>query len=149
MSTEDPRDNDSNDMADAEDDYVFLTVEQVIVLHAESIRRYSPGESTAIRDPGLLESAVMAPQQTFGGNYLYPSAAEMAAAYLIGLSQNHAFENGNKRIGFAACSVFLRLNGYQLLLTQDEAVALTMGVVNHKREREQVIAVLQNGIQPL
>ncbi len=105
-----------------EDDVVFLSVDQVVSLHEEGIRRYSPTESLNIFDKGLLESAVMMPQQTFGGQYLYQTLPEMAAAYMVGLTLNHAFENGNKRIGFAACSTFFRLNGYRLTLSEDEAV---------------------------
>jgi len=121
----------------------FLTVEQVVLLHEESIRRYSSGESAALRDPGLLESAVMNPRQTFGGDYLYDSLAAMSAAYLIGLCQNHAFENGNKRVAFAACATFLRLNGWQLTLTQDEAVDLTLRVAERRIDRDEVVAVLE------
>src|SRR3569623_9486 len=96
---------------------IFLTVEDVKELHAASIRQFSPGESTTVLDEGRLEAAVMQPQQTFDGQYLYSSLAEMAAAYLIGLAQNHAFENGNKRVAFATSSIFLRINGFGLPLT--------------------------------
>jgi len=127
----------------------FLSVEQVIDLHVESIRRHSPTESLAIRDTGLLESAVMTPQQTFGGEFLYETITAMAAAYLIGLSGNHAFENGNKRVAFAACSTFLRMNGWRLTLSQDEAVDLTLRVVNHQLSRDAVIELLDNAIEQL
>ena len=102
----------------------FLTIEQVNELHEEAIHRYSPGESLSVLNQGLLESAVATPQQTWGGEMLYRSLEEMAATYLIGLNQNHAYENGNKRVAFAACSAFLRMNGFQLTLTQEEAVDL-------------------------
>ena len=73
----------------------------------------------------------------------------MAAAYLIGLVGNHAFINGNKRIGFAACSTFLRMNGYQLTLTQEEAVELTLSVATHKIERPEVVKRIEAATQPL
>lgn len=129
-----------------EDDVVFLTVDQVISLHKEGIRRYSPTESLNVLDKGLLESAVMTPQQTFGGQYLYQTLPEMAAAYLVGLTLNHAFENGNKRIGLATCSTFLRLNGYRLTLSQDEAVDLTQRLISHELTREDVVDTLRNAI---
>jgi death-on-curing protein len=129
-----------------EDDVVFLTVDQVISLHQESIRRYSPTESLNILDRGLLESAVMTLQQTFRGQYLYQTLPEMAAAYLVGLTLNHAFENGNKRIGFAVCSTFLRLNGYRLTLSQDAAVDLTLHLISHELTREDVIDILGSAI---
>ena len=126
-------------MIASEDDLIFLTVAQVIELHEEGIKRFSPTESLTLLDKGLLESAVMTPQQTFGGRYLYQTPPEMAAAYLVGLTLNHAFQNGNKRIGFAACSTFLRLNGYRLTLGQDEAVSLTLRLISHELTREDVI----------
>ena len=132
-----------------EDDVVFLTLGQVIALHAEGIRRYSSTESLNILDMSLLESAVMTPQQTFGGQYLYQTLPEMAAAYMVGLTLNHAFENGNKRIGFAACSTFLRLNGYRLTLSQDEAVDLTLRLISHELTREDVVDVLDSAVDLL
>ena len=94
-----------------EADLAFLTVDDVKQLHEAGIRQFSPGESLTLLDYGRLESAVRAPQHSFGGQYLYQSLAEMAAAYLFGLALNHAFENWNKRVAFAACSTILRMNG--------------------------------------
>ena len=127
----------------------FLSVEEAILLHEEGIRRYSPTESYALRDRGLLESAVMTPQQTFDGEFLYETLIEMAAAYLIGLAFNHPFENGNKRVAFAACSSFLRMNGYYLTLTQDEAVSLTLRVIKHELVREEVVELLDGAVELL
>ena len=91
----------------------------------------------------------MTPQQTFGGRYLYQTLPEMASAYLVGLTLNHAFQNGNKRIGFAACSTFLRLNGYRLTLSQDEAVSLTLRLISHELTREGVVDILKNAIDAI
>ena len=128
---------------------VFLTVDQIITLHEDSIGRYSPTESRRIRDVGLLESATMNPQQTFDGNYLYSTIPKMATAYLVGLALNHPFENGNKRVAFAACSIFLRMNGYKLTLSQDEAANLTLDVVNHEVTSNTVEAILETAIVPM
>ena len=73
----------------------------------------------------------------------------MAAAYLIGLAQNHAFVQGNKRVALAACSTFLQMNGYQLTLTQADAVSLTMAVINHEIGRDEVVAVLDAAVRLL
>lgn len=83
------------------------------------------------------------------GEFLYGSIADMAGAYLIGLAQNHACENGNKRVAYATCSTFLRMNGFRLTLTQDEAVRLTFNVVNHKIDREALGQYLDKSIEPL
>jgi death on curing protein len=132
-----------------DENLAFLTVEDVKELHEALIRQFSPRESLTLLDAGRLESAVMAPQQSFGGNYLYQSLAEMATAYLIGLALNHPFENGNKRVAFAACSMFLRMNGYRLTLTQDEAVELTLNVVNRHWDRDKACQVIEDGMAEL
>ncbi|MDX1934031.1 MAG: type II toxin-antitoxin system death-on-curing family toxin [Capsulimonadales bacterium] len=131
------------------DEIDFLTLEDVYEIHAEGLRRFTPTEPAGVRDPGLLESAVERPKVTWGGEFLYSSLAEMAAAYLYGLAQNHAFENGNKRVGFAATSFFLRINGYRLTLSQNEAVELTMNVVNGIWDQEKAAEVLLNGMELL
>jgi death-on-curing protein len=138
-----------NAMNQQDEEISFLTVDQVIDLHQEGIRRYSQTESLAIRDGGLLESAVLAPQQTFDGKFLYESIAAMAAAYLIGLAFNHPFENGNKRVAFSTCSTFLRMNGFRLTLAQDEAVDLTLQIIAHQVERDDVVSLLDDSIELL
>jgi death-on-curing protein len=85
-----------------------LTVEIVREIHAEAISRF--GGSDGIRDLALLESAVAAPQASFGGKSPYKDISEIAAAYLYYLCNNHPFIDGNKRAALGACLVFLRLN---------------------------------------
>lgn len=119
----------------------FLTVEEVVELHRQSIALY--GGELGIRDEGLLESAVMSPQQTFGGDYLYPSLVEMAASYWFGLVMNHVFVDGNKRVGLRAADVFLALNGLDLTLTEAEAVQLTLRLTQHQVAREELVTQIK------
>jgi death on curing protein len=88
-----------------------LTVEMVREIHAEVIARF--GGSSGVRDNALLESAVAAPQASFGGKSPYRDLAEVAAAYLYYLCRNHPFIDGNKRAALGSCIVFLRLNGVE------------------------------------
>ena len=88
-----------------------LTVEIVREIHHAAIRDF--GGSDGIREIALLESAVAAPQATFGGKAIYASLTEIAAAYLYYLCRNHPFLDGNKRTSLGACLVFLRLNGVE------------------------------------
>ena len=88
-----------------------LTVEIVREIHAEAIVRF--GGLDGVRKTALLESAVAAPQATFGGQSPYKDLAEVAAAYLFYLCRNHPFIDGNKRTALGACIVFLRLNGIE------------------------------------
>src|SRR5690242_243973 len=105
--------------------------------------RYSDPKETRADTYGLsqpaLESAVGAPQAGFGGQWLYPSLAAMAGALWHSLTCNHAFIDGNKRVGLAACSTFLRLNGQMLTLTEDEAESTSLRMASGELRREQVI----------
>ena len=87
----------------------FLTLEDVLELHAEALRRH--GGSDGLRDAGLLDSALAQPQANFGGVWAHPDIFSMAAAYAFHLSENQAFIDGNKRVALAAALAFLVLNG--------------------------------------
>lgn len=79
-----------------------------------------------IRDIGLIESAVNAPFQTFGGQSLYPSIVDKASQLFFGLVKNHGFVDGNKRVAAHALIVFLRVNGFDLRASDDEIFQVTM-----------------------
>ncbi|MBQ3586352.1 MAG: type II toxin-antitoxin system death-on-curing family toxin [Synergistaceae bacterium] len=95
-----------------------LTVKQVIKLHTQVVM--ATGGSDGIRDMGLLESAVNAPFQSFGGYDVYPTIYEKAARLGFGLAQNHAFIDGNKRIAAHALMAFLELNNIEIDCTEFE-----------------------------
>ena len=96
-----------------------------------------------VRDLGLLDSACHRPQASFFGQAAYPVLAAKAAALMHSLAGNHALADGNKRLALLATVVFLRINGYVLDLSDDEAFDLTMAVATgqldvggiHKRLR--------------
>ena len=118
-------------------DWRHLTAAAVRAIHAEVIA--SDGGSEGMRDEGLLESAVAAPQATFGGAPLMHDAGEIAAAYLFFLCRNHPFVDGNKRTALAACLVFLEVNG--LLPKRKLPVAawesLVLDVAGSRLDRDQ------------
>ena len=119
----------------------FLTVEDVLTMHAELIAAY--GGDSGLRDLGLLESAVAMPQQTYGSQYLHDSLFRMAAAYLFHISQNHAFVDGNKRVGLTAALVFLRLNLHIIDRETEKLYCLTMGVALGELDKEAVAVELE------
>jgi len=92
-------------------DCIHLTVETVREVHRAVITAY--GGSAGLRDQGLLESAVAAPQASYGGESPFADLIEIAAAYLFYLCRNQAFVDGNKRTAMAAAIVFLRLNAVE------------------------------------
>jgi death on curing protein len=120
---------------------VFLTVADVISIHADQVERY--GGSTLLRDRGLLESAVSMPQATFGGQPLHNDVFEMAAAYLYHIVQNHPFADGNKRAGAAAALVFLDLNNVKMALTDDELFDHVIQVAQGQIEKSRVAVFLR------
>ena len=99
----------------------------VIAVHAEQIAEH--GGSDGIRDRGLLSSALDRPRNLAG--YGMPTVFDLAAAYALGIMQNHPFIDGNKRTGFLAAYVFLALNGWKLIGAEapvvEAALALASG----------------------
>ncbi|MCM1084307.1 MAG: type II toxin-antitoxin system death-on-curing family toxin [Clostridium sp.] len=116
---------------------IKLTKEQILMLHSELIKM--TGGSDGIRDIGLLESALEAPFQSYGGKELYPSIQAKAARLCYGLVKNHAMVDGNKRIGVHAMLVFLSVNGYELGYTQKELSDLILDVAADKKQYEDVL----------
>lgn len=86
----------------------FLDLNNVLAIHRNTLENEGGGEG--IRDLALLESAVAAPMASFGGEYLHPDLASMAAALMFSLIGNHGFVDGNKRVGTLAALVFLDVN---------------------------------------
>jgi len=113
---------------------LYLSVEQVLSLHQTGIEMF--GGSAGLRDRGALESAVARPTMTFGGEDLYPDEASKAAALLHSLVMNHAFVDGNKRVGIAAAELFLRLNQYRLAADDSELEELTVTVARGEIDAE-------------
>jgi death-on-curing protein len=104
----------------------FLTVDEVLAIHAELIRQF--GGPEGLRDPGLLESALFRPRTGY-----YADLAEMAAALFESLLMNHPFLDGNKRVAFFATDVFLRLNGFRFQVDPDEAHQFLIGLLEGRQ----------------
>jgi death-on-curing protein len=117
----------------------FLTVDEVIEINAEVM-----GESHALRDRGLLESAVARPQASAFGTDAYPDLVSKAAALLHSLVMNHAFVDGNKRTAVLATLVFLDLNGYLIRWDQHEALSFVLRLAEHQIEFSDAVAFLRD-----
>ena len=117
-----------------------LSVEAVVAIHAEVLAAH--GGLPGLRDRGLLESAVAAPQASIGGKPLIVDPIEVGAAYLFYLCRNHPFADGNKRTALAAALVFLLVNGRlpDPGLPQRKTAdweSLVLGVASSKLDRQQ------------
>lgn len=114
-----------------------LSKNQVTALHSALIREF--GGIDGIRDEGLLESALAAPFQTFGGEPVYPSLQAKAAQLGFGLIRNHPFVDGNKRIGAHTMLVFLAVNGIELRYEQQELIDIVLSVAAGQIDRQGLL----------
>lgn len=114
-----------------------LTKEQILMIHNELIRE--TGGSVGLRDEGLLDSALNVPFQGFGDVDNFPSLQQKGARLGYGLICNHAFVDGNKRIGAHIMLMFLSLNGIELEYTQEELSDLILNVAAGKLQFEDMV----------
>ena len=103
-----------------------LSKRQILLLHQQLVDE--TGGSPGLRDEGLLDSALNAPFQAFGGTSAFSSLQQKAARLCYGLVKNHPFVDGNKRIGAHAMLVFLAVNGLELSYTQQELADIVFQV---------------------
>lgn len=125
----------------------FLTLGDVLETHREMIATI--GGSPGVRDLGAVESAIAQPRMTFGGEDLYPTLAEKAAAMSFSLINNHPFVDGNKRVGHAAMALFLDLNGYALVGNVDEQEKVILSAAAGTMGREEFTHWVRSHVQPL
>lgn len=102
--------------------------DKVLLLHQLMIAE--TGGSADVRDLGLLDSALESAYATFGGKELYPTKEEKAARIGYSLISNHAFVDGNKRIGIYVMFTFLEVNGIRLEATNDEVAAVGLSIAS-------------------
>jgi len=91
-----------------------------------------------MRSPELLDSAVHQAYQTYGGQDLYPTPFDKAAALIRSLTSNHPFLDGNKRTAWLAAWVLLRANNIRIMATTEEIVNLMVAVATKKLEVEDI-----------
>jgi death on curing protein len=124
----------------------YLYPNQLLYLH-DRILQHSGGLS-GLRDESLLESAVYRPQVTFGGKELYPDLFSKVAALGYSLIQNHPFADGNKRTGFEAMRLMLRLNGFDLRATQKTKFQFVIGIATRKLTEQEMADWLEKRCKP-
>jgi death-on-curing protein len=120
---------------------LFLTLAEVIEIHADQINRY--GGEKGIRDISLLSSALAMPRATFDGVYLHNDIYDMAAAYAFHISQNHPFIDGNKRTALVAALVFLEFNGIEVNDPHGLLYKTMMKLAAGRLRKEELAAVLK------
>lgn len=114
-----------------------LTREQIILLHNVIYERY--GGDHGVLNEGMLDSALQAPFQTFGGEELIPDTKEKIVRLSFGLIKNHAFRDGNKRIGALVLLTLLELNGYPVKATNAEFSDIIIGVAASDKDEKDLL----------
>lgn len=117
---------------------IRFSTERVLLLHQLMIAQ--TGGSDGLRDRGLLESAVESIYASFDGQELYPSKQEKGARLGYALIANHAFVDGNKRIGMYAMLTFLEVNGIHLNCSNEDVIKVGLGVASGTMKYEDVLA---------
>lgn len=122
----------------------WVDKQALLLLHGESLADH--GGAAGMRDAGLLDSALARAKNLAA--YGEPDAADLAAAYGSGISQNHPFVDGNKRAAFLSVGLFLALNGYRLAATQAEATLAVFALADGELEEAEFAAWLREHLAP-
>lgn len=126
--------------------FVWVTKETVAAVHDAQIAEH--GGMPGIRDEGLVESALMRPQNlvTYEGS---EDVARLAAAYAYGICRNHGFVDGNKRTALVIADTFLMLNGYELTSSAGDNVVTMLGVAGGTVSEDELVEWFRENVAPL
>lgn len=125
---------------------VTLSAEQIAALHRELLKAF--GGRHGVRDRGALEAAAARPNMTFDGEDLYPDLAAKTAALMHSLVVNHAFVDGNKRVGAAAAELVVEVNGYRIRAVDAELTRVTLAVARGEMTAEELAIWFRQRLEP-
>ena len=126
---------------------ITLTKDQIISLHMAIYERY--GGSCGVLNEGMLDSALQAPFQTFGGEELFPDTKDKIIRLAYGLIKNHSFRDGNKRIGALVLLILLEINGYHVNATNEEFADIIMGIAASEKDDNDLTAWVDEHCTPV
>ncbi len=124
---------------------IWITADDVIQIHSLVIQR--SGGMDGLRDRASLEAAISAPMQSFGGEDLYPTIVEKIARLGYGLASNHAFVDGNKRIGAMMTQLLLKWNGFQMSLRSGELADMFIAIADGSAGESDLLAWIQRHLE--
>lgn len=124
---------------------IWIKADDVILIHSRIIQ--TTGGIDGIRDRAGLEAAIAAPLQSFNGQDLFPSDVEKVARLGYGLAANHAFLDGNKRIGAMMTQLLLKWNGYNLELHRGELSDMFIAVADGKADEKDLLTWIRAHIK--
>ena len=116
---------------------IKFSKEKVLLLH--QLITQETGGSNEIRDFNLLDSALESVYATFDGVELYPTKEEKGARLGFTLISNHAFVDGNKRIGMYVMLTFLAVNGIEIECTNEDVIEVGLGVASGNMDYDELL----------
>ena len=124
---------------------IWITADDVIQIHSRVIQH--SGGMDGLRDRASLEAAISAPMQSFGDQDLYPTTVEKIARLGYGLASNHAFVDGNKRIGAMMTQLLLKWNGFQMSLRSGELADMFIASADGSAKETDLLAWIQRHLE--
>lgn len=121
----------------------WLPKDIILAVHHRQLAEH--GGAAGVRDEGLLDSALARPQNLFA--YGEGDAAALAAAYAFGIARNHPFIDGNKRTAYVACELFLMANGFELASSDEESLAMMLGLAAGEIGEAEFAAWLRDNVE--
>lgn len=123
---------------------IKFSKEKVLLLHQLIVQE--TGGSNGVRDIGLLDSAIESAYATFDGKEFYPTKEEKGAKIGFSLVSNHAFVDGNKRIGMYVMLTFMEVNGLPLDVSNEEIINVGMALAEGKMNYDDLLCWIKNHI---
>ena len=125
----------------------MFTKEEVLLIHTKVIKVHGGGNG--VRDMGGLESAIARPFQTYGGEYLYTSTFERAAAIGESIIMNHPFVDGNKRTGYVLMETTLRLEAIKINAADKELYSFIINISTGIIHFDEIVSWLKENTTTL
>jgi len=127
---------------------VYLTREELLAIHRNVIKKFKGKENDDILlFEGNLDYCVEAPRQEVFGEEIYKAIHEKAAVLISSIDKLHPFLDGNKRTGFEACDVFLRMNGFILSIHKEDAVNASLKIAECSMDMDQTSLFLKDHVR--
>ena len=120
---------------------IQFTIQDIYELHKQLENAFIL--SSGVRDENLLASALNTPFQTFMGNDLYPSIYDKAAQLCYGIANNHPFTDGNKRTALHSMYVYLIINGFDIMATQQDVENMIIDIASGNMTNTELVQWLQ------
>lgn len=120
----------------------YPSLDTIREVHRDQVDTF--GGDSGVRDPGALKSAHKLPLQSFGGEEVYPTIHEKAAAMGHGIIANHPFVDGNKRTGAESMILLLEMNGYRFESSNSDLVEATLKIAQGTMTKEKLAEWLKD-----